>query len=106
MKKILFTKITLGLLSLPVLAKGGEYDTPATFGSIPDIAESAASLLWQVAVGLAVIMLIFSGIMFITAGGDPEKITKARQTAFFGVLGIIVAILAFSAVAIIRATIG
>ena len=52
-------------------------------------------------VGLAaVVMGLYAGIMFITAGGDSAKITTARNILLYAIVGIAVAILAFSLVAI------
>ena len=39
-------------------------------------------------------MLIWSAYLIITAGGDPEKVQKAQQTATFAVIGIFVIIVA------------
>ena len=53
------------------------------------------------AVGLAaVVMGLYAGIMFITAGGDATKVTTARNILLYAIVGIAVAILAFSLVAI------
>ena len=54
--------------------------------------------IWQLCAGLAVIMFVFAGILFLTSMGDPSKITTARNAVIWGVIGIIVAIFAFSIV--------
>jgi len=52
-------------------------------------------------VGLAaVVMGLWAGILFITAGGDSAKVTTARNILLYAIVGIAVAILAFSLVAI------
>lgn len=43
---------------------------------------------------LAVIFGIYAAFMFITAGGDEEKIKKARSIIFYVVIAIIIAVLA------------
>lgn len=53
--------------------------------------------VWPIFTGVCVIMLIWAGILFATAAGDPAKITKARNAALFAVIGFILGILAFSA---------
>lgn len=47
---------------------------------------------------VAVAMIILGGISFITSQGDSAKVTKARNTILYGVVGLIVAILAFAIV--------
>jgi len=43
---------------------------------------------------VAVIMIIYSGITFITAAGDPDKINKASGTLTAAVIGMIIVFLA------------
>lgn len=47
---------------------------------------------------IAVVMMIMGGISFITSQGDAGKVTKARNTILYGVVGLIVALLAFAIV--------
>ncbi len=47
---------------------------------------------------IAVIMMILGGISFITSQGDAAKVTKAKNTILYGVVGLIVAMLAFAIV--------
>ncbi len=47
---------------------------------------------------VAVVMMIMGGISFITSQGDSAKVAKARNTILYGVVGLIVAILAFAIV--------
>lgn len=49
---------------------------------------------------LAFIFLVVSGIMYITAGGNPEQSKKAQQGLINAIIGIIIITLAF---AILRA---
>jgi len=56
---------------------------------------------WFVAL-VAVLFGLYSGILFITAAGDEAKITKAKNILLYAIVGIVVAILAFSIVSISR----
>lgn len=47
---------------------------------------------------LAVVMIIMGGISFVTSQGDTAKVTKARNTILYGVVGLVVALLAFAIV--------
>lgn len=47
---------------------------------------------------LAVIMIIMGGISFVTSQGDTAKVAKARNTILYGVVGLVVALLAFAIV--------
>ena len=47
---------------------------------------------------IAVVMIIMGGISFVTSQGDSSKVAKARNTILYGVVGLIVAMLAFAIV--------
>jgi hypothetical protein len=51
--------------------------------------------------GLAVMFAVWSGFQYITSAGDPEKATTARSTLTNVVIGVVVAVLSFVAVAAI-----
>lgn len=47
---------------------------------------------------VAVAMIVIGGISFATSQGDSAKTTKARNTILYGVVGLVVALLAFAIV--------
>lgn len=47
------------------------------------------------AAAIAVIYLIYGGLLYITAGGDAEKATKGRTALINAIIGIIIIALAF-----------
>ncbi len=57
-----------------------------------------AVFLLNTAIGLsaliAVVMIIVSGYLFITAAGDPDKIKRAQGTLVAAIIGIIIVFLA------------
>ena len=54
---------------------------------------------------IAVAMIVLGGINFATSQGDTSKVTKARNTILYGVVGLIMAILAFSIVNFVLANV-
>ncbi len=62
---------------------------------------------WILAVlGLvAVIMVIIGGFTYMTSQGDPTKTKKARDTILYGIIGLIIALLAFAIVNFVLANI-
>jgi len=96
-----------GIISDPLDA-----DVLGEQGAITDTASLVSIILGLVQwvawfVGLmAVLMGLYSGVLFITASGDAEKLTKARNILLYAIVGIAVAILAFSLVAISKSIIG
>lgn len=47
---------------------------------------------------IAIIMLIFGGIRYVTSGGDSKKVTDAKNTILYAIVGLVVALLAFAIV--------
>jgi|SRR3989344_6573239 len=76
---------------------------PGTIDSTETLVGSIMGLVnwfaWFVGL-MAVLAGLYAGVLFITAGGNAETVTKARNTLLYAIVGIAVAILAFSLVAI------
>lgn len=55
---------------------------------------------------IAVIILLYAGFLFLTAGGNEERLKSAKGYLLYGIIGIAVALLANSAVPLIKNFIG
>ena len=47
---------------------------------------------------ISVVMIILGGITYATSQGDPGKVKKGKDTILYGVIGLVVALLAFAIV--------
>ncbi len=47
---------------------------------------------------LAVVMIIYSGIRYITAHGDKSQVESAKNTLIYSIVGLVVAIVAYAVV--------
>ena len=47
---------------------------------------------------VAVAMTIYGGVQYTTSAGDPGKVKKAKDTIMYGIVGLVVSILAFAIV--------
>ena len=47
---------------------------------------------------IAVIMIILGGVTYATSQGDPNKVKKGKDTILYGIIGLVVALLAFAIV--------
>jgi hypothetical protein len=104
MKKSLSTLILVSIISLcflpfavPVLA---DYEFQETEPIIED-GQGALDLLlvitnwlFSILMAVAVIFIIMAAWTFLTAGGNPDSITKARQMLIYALVGVGVAVLA------------
>ena len=67
-------------------------------GNGDDIVRTIVNLmLWLIGI-LSVIMLIFGGIKYATSGGDSNKVTSAKNTIMYAIIGLVVAIFAWAIV--------
>ena len=53
---------------------------------------------------LSVIMLIWGGILYTTSSGDSSKVTTAKNTIMYAVIGLVVAIFAYAIVNFVLTT--
>lgn len=47
---------------------------------------------------IAVVMIIFGGIQYTTSTGESAKVKKAKDTIMYGVIGLVISLLAFAIV--------
>jgi len=104
-KKIVVLPASAVLLALPTLILA--FNPGPIPNAVPTLTVNALidiifSILWPIAVAFFIIMFILAAFIFATAQGDPEKINKARSAVIWGVVGVLVALVAFSIVFIIR----
>ncbi len=108
-KKIATLVSFAACLALPLvtLAAFNPGATPVGFsGSISSIIGLVLDFLWPIFAGFAVIMFLIAGFLFLSSQGDPAKVQAARQAVLWGIIGVVVGLLAFSIPFIVRQTIG
>ena len=67
-----------GLPDLVIVGEGGVLD-------------KVTNVLFTVLLSVAAIFIIIAGYQYVTATGDPEKLTKARQSLIYAIVGVIIA---------------
>jgi len=99
--------VTTGIGQAPAGGVGlGETGPVTSTGTLVDTILGLVNwVAWFVAL-VAVVFGLYAGVLFITGGGDDAKISKAKAILIYAIIGIVVAILAFSIVAISRSLVG
>ena len=54
---------------------------------------------------VAVAFIIFGGVQYTTSAGDPGKVKKAKDTILYGIIGLVVSMLAYSIVNFVLANV-
>ncbi len=94
------TDVCQGLSAQDCAKKGmGEADPDNGQGATLDatVKNIINAVLYVVGI-LAVVMVIIGGVQYTTSGGDSAAVTKAKNTILYGIVGLVIAILAYAIV--------
>lgn len=103
---------TVGMLALPVISHAQtSFSVESVGGSIglgnADLKQTVINIL-NLALGLlalvAVVMIIIGGFTWLTAGGNEEKVDKAKKIISAAVIGLIIVLLAWAVVIFVART--
>ncbi|MBR2710046.1 hypothetical protein IKF02_00210 [Candidatus Saccharibacteria bacterium] len=67
------------------------------FGSEGAFKQITNTILYIVGI-IAVIMLIIGGIRYVVSGGDSKKVTDAKNTVLYAIIGLVICFMAFAIV--------
>jgi type IV secretory pathway VirB2 component (pilin) len=82
------------LLWLPFLARAqSQYDNPIDAESIDQLVTSLLSVITTLIEPLAVIAIMVAAFLYITAGGVPEKVSRAHKAIIWAVVGIVIVLM-------------
>jgi len=81
--------------NIPNPLKGGASD----FTSLVKI---IAQWIFNLAIPIAVAMIVYSGILFLTAAGEPAKVTKAKEVLKYAVIGLAIILIGSGFVTLIQ----
>ncbi len=95
LSKIFFIFLIFSLLifSLPTITHGfAGVDDPlgGKFGSLGDIITALIPFIYTIAAMIALLFLIWGGIRYMTARGDPKAIDSARSTITSAIIGVLI----------------
>ena len=100
------------LIAIPVIASaaGIELKSPLSCDgrdcTLIDIINKIIHFVMWVGSGVAVIMIAWSAILYITAGTSEEKVTKARKNLMWTLIGLAILLAAEGIISIIQETLG
>jgi len=79
-----------------------KFDNPISSPTIQALIASITNWLINIGLAIAVLMLIYGALVFITAGGVPDKITQGKKILTWSVIGLATLLLAKGAEFVIR----
>lgn len=58
----------------------------------PDSVKNILFILFSVLGGIAMIVMVLSGIKFVLSQGNPDEVNKARNSIIYSAIGLVIAI--------------
>jgi len=101
-----------------VLAQGGSGDPGGSsdvapgihnfleFGSISDVLNRIADILFTISIPLLVIMIILGAFYLLTAGGNEQRVTTGKNIIKWAIIGFVVILIAGSLTSLIQNLLG
>ena len=102
--KIFFFSFIITALIVPnVSAADVTITNPLKYDTFSALINAIANFLFNIALALAPIMIIIAGFYFITAAGDPAKITIAKNIILYTLIGLLIILLSKGLIALFKA---
>lgn len=93
------------LIQLAAAVKPGTDTTPGGVNPVAGGSDTLESNIYNIINGIigvlgvvAVVIIIIGGVQYMTSSGDAGKVKKAKDTILYGVIGLVICILAFAIV--------
>lgn len=103
-RSVTMVQISIAAL-LPVLSFAGppqELNNPLQVPTITGLLEGILAIVLVAAIPIVVIMLIYSGFLFVTARGNPQILETARRSLMYGIIGGVVILSGYAIIAIVQ----
>lgn len=78
------------MFALPIAVFGQSAGIDLTVQGVVGIITGLACWLTRAVMAVMVIMVIYYGLQFMWAQGNPAKVTKAKESLMWGIVGILV----------------
>lgn len=104
MKKIISKIKWVSLVALlsPLSAMAVAIPTPPSGSGVPTNLTTAVGSIINAVIGIigliAVVVIVIGGVFLVTSGGDEEKTKEGKNFITYGIIGLIVVILAYSVI--------
>jgi len=105
-----FSKIILVLflfnILLPSTIRAVTFTPSTNNTSFEQIIDAIINYIFLAGVIIFPIMAIIAGFLFLSSGGDPSKVKKAKDILLYSVIGLFIVLLARGIISVIKSVIG
>lgn len=95
-----YAVFTLGMLVLPLIlfaepntpiGQGGPaFKSPIEFKSVSEVLNGFFKVLIQIGAVIVTLAIVYAGFLFVAARGNPEGLTKAKETLKWTIIGALI----------------
>ncbi len=82
------------------------FPSPIGCADLLCVVQRVISLLYWVAIPVAVIMILYGGFKIMLAGGDPKKFSDGKKIILYAVIGLAIVLVSGGVVAIVKSVLG
>ncbi|PIW92612.1 MAG: hypothetical protein COZ88_01350 [Candidatus Nealsonbacteria bacterium CG_4_8_14_3_um_filter_34_13] len=99
--KLLIRGLTFFLFIVPLFALAYQIKigNPLNASDFKELVNNIITFIFYIATALVPLMVIIGGLIFVTAGGDPQKIQQAKNLILYTAIGFAIILLARGLVA-------
>jgi len=105
MKKVFLTAVLISLLIVPAVNVLAQESPPYSL-DVMVVLERIVDWLFSILLIFTAIMIVVAAFYFVTATGNPETVSKARNFVLYALIGVAVAVASRGLVALVRRIVG
>jgi len=99
---ILFIQMIFVSQALAQMKPALELPNPLNSKTFEDLVKSIATWFYRVMIPVASIVILYAAFLFMTSGGDEEKIKKAKRAITWAIVGIAIIIIGAGFITLIK----
>lgn len=103
---IIFLAVSLPLIKVKAQPSPVSIPNPLDATSFTDLVGDIIVWVRNIGVAIAIIMIIYAGFLFMTSGGSEEKVTRARKTLIWSLIGLAILIIGGAWITLIKNILG
>lgn len=98
--------LALAQVASPPVVTEGQIVNPISYNSLGELIVGLIRFLLIMVGSLSVLFIIIGAVRMVTSAGNEKAVTAGKQTIQWAVLGLVVALMSFSIIAMVQSLIG
>lgn len=99
-------RLALAQVATPPVVTEGQIVNPISYNSLGELIVALIRFLLIMVGSLSVLFIIIGAVRMVTSAGNEKAVTAGKQTIQWAVLGLVVALMSFSIIAMVQNLIG